>query len=180
MGMTILSPRIKYVKVTTRLTSPRQDLVAQEDEAAQFMEAFASRHPTIQRIEVEYGIYWTGMYLATWGRIRENNDSDEIDGDYPANLKKYKPITRVKDEDDGGYSSKSSSKDYILSTVVHTVHPLPLGKLTFTEHRRRILFPQDTLSNFVAQKSVWDETRETRPWTSIWMGVKRLLGKMSV
>jgi len=147
------------------------------------MESFASRHPGLQRIEIEYGIYWTGMYTATWGRIRENHNVsnsnlDDVESD--ESLSEHQPISKVKGDQDGGYSSNSSSKDYILSTMVLTVHPLPLGKLIFTEHRRRILFPQDTLPSALAEQRILGDESDGRTWTSIWTNLKKWFGKMSL
>ena len=78
MGNTTLPPGIKHVKLSTRLSSRSLHHVAQEHEAAAFLESFARRHPSVQKIEIEYGIYWTGMYSVVWGRTRENNADLQI------------------------------------------------------------------------------------------------------
>lgn len=130
------------------------------------MEAFASRHPAVQRMEIAYGIYWTGMYSGVWGRLRRNAEAQSGAG--------MDQITH--DDVDNGYSSKSSSRDYILSTVVSSVHPLPLGKLTFTEHRRTILFPNDT-AGVLAEDQEMPDFGEKRFFGFIWMRFRRLFGK---
>ncbi|KDR80995.1 hypothetical protein GALMADRAFT_207893 [Galerina marginata CBS 339.88] len=177
MSTITLPPRIKHLKFSTRLTRHKLDLSSQEHEAATFMESFASRHPSIQRIEVDYGIYWTGTYSVIWGRIRENSDTlattSTTATSNPSDAELPMP-TKDALNGDAGYSSKSSSKEYILSTVVSTVHPLPLGKLTFTEHRRRILFPQDTVSISPADEGKGDK----RFWTVIWDGFRRIFGRV--
>ena len=159
-----LPPNIKQMKLSTRLTNvPKLDLHEQEREVATFMESFGSRHPTIQRMEIGYGIYWTGMYSAVWGRIRENSE------------KVYSPESGDSElvSREGGYSSRSSSKDYVLSTVVSTVHPLPLGKLTFTEHRRTILFtPDSPLMDKVDDEELADPSRR-RIWNFLWLRLRR-------
>ncbi|KAF8959631.1 hypothetical protein BDZ97DRAFT_1922803 [Flammula alnicola] len=165
MNKISLPPNVKYIKFSTRLGSPRIDLAEQEHEAACFMESFASRHPRIQHMDIDYGIYWTGMYSAVWGRIRENNERSESGVDH---------ITR--DNTDNGYSSKSSSRHFVLSTVVSTVHPLPLGKLTFTEHRRTILFAHDT-SGILSEDDELHAMGERRFWMLIWTRFRRFFGK---
>lgn len=180
MNEILLPPGIKQLAFSTRLNSSKLSILAQEHEAACFMEAFAGRHPNIQRIEIGYGIYWTGMYSAIWGRLRENTEMETSEARHlRANSK---PVSKGGELEDGdGYSSKSSSKDYIVSTVVSTVHPLPLGKLTFTEHRRKILFPQDTVT---AAKSVGDrevlDTGDKRFWGYLWVPIKRLFEKIGI
>ncbi|KAH9479130.1 hypothetical protein JR316_0007709 [Psilocybe cubensis] len=168
---------IQRLRFSTRLNSSKLDILAQEHEVACFMEAFASRHPNIQRIEIGYGIYWTGMYSGVWGRIRENtevNEAQKLQAD-------SQPVKKGGDIDDGGgYSSKSSSKDYIVSTVVSTVHPLPLGKLTFTEHRRKILFPQDTVTAKGIERHEALATGDKRFWGYFWVPIKRLFGKIGI
>ncbi|KAJ3515703.1 hypothetical protein NLJ89_g1593 [Agrocybe chaxingu] len=195
---------LRFLKLTTRLRSPRLDLAEQEHEAACFTEAIARRHPNLQRIELGYGIYWTGTYSAVWGRIRNNvalratnsntghvgsERSGEVsaggdpNGDAdPTTDPAAHPPRIAKEDMEGGYSSKSSSKDYIMSTVVSTVHPLPLGKLTFTEHRRTILFSNDAGPGgsaeglgFGLEDGSADGTRSF--WMSAWMRLRRLFGK---
>ncbi len=166
LGKVTLPPSIRHLKLSTRLVSPKLDLVSQEQEAARYMEAFAARHPMMQQIEIAYGIYWTGMYSAVWGRLRENTEVASGAG--------MGQLTH--DGVDSGYSSKSSSHDYILSTVVSSVHPLPLGKLTFTEHRRTILFPNDT-SSALAEAQEKADFGEKRFFGFIWMRFRRLFGK---
>jgi hypothetical protein len=166
MDNAALPPNVKHIKLSTRLSNnPKLNLYEQEREAANFMESFGSHHPSLQRLEIGYGIYWTGMYSAVWGRIRENTEmvSSSDTGDAG-------PTPRV--NGDGGYSSKSSSKDYILSTVVSTVHPLPLGKLTFTEHRRTILFTHDsTLMNKIEQE--FADLSQQRIWNILWTRLRK-------
>ncbi|PPQ74056.1 hypothetical protein CVT24_012949 [Panaeolus cyanescens] len=177
---------------------------SQERAAAEFTEGLAKLCPNLHRVEVNYGIYWTGMCTAVWGRIRENDNYqtqrgwkmlkkkrcghdlkekrrdnssqdawDPANGNRDAQQESQRPesartpssasfadsdTVATSDESDNdldinrpvaprkikeGYSSKSSSKEYILSTVVSSVHPLPLGKLTFTEHRRTILLQDE-------------------------------------
>lgn len=165
MGKIVFPPHVRYVKLLTRLASPKLDINRQEHKAACFMESFARRNPALQRFEIGYGIYWTGMYSAIWGRLRENTETESAAVD---------EITS--DNVDNGYSSESSSRNYILSTVVSSVHPLPLGKLTFTEHRRTILFPNDT-SGMLAVDHVISEFGEKRFFSFLWMRVRRLFNK---
>ena len=166
MDKVSLPPNIKQMKLSTRLASdPKLDLHEQEREVATFMESFGSHHPTMQRMEIGYGIYWTGMYSAVWGRIREN--SEKV---YSSESGSLGPIS--KDTIEGGYSSKSSSKDYILSTVVSTVHPLPLGKLTFTEHRRTILFTHNSALMDKVDEEFANQSRQ-RIWNILWTRLRR-------
>lgn len=167
MNKVPLPPNIKQMKLSTRLTNdPKLDLHEQEQEVATFMESFGSHHPTMQRMEIGYGIYWTGMYSAVWGRIREN--SEKV---HPSESGDLGSISR--DTMEGGYSSRSSSKDYVLSTVVSTVHPLPLGKLTFTEHRRTILFsPDSTLMDKVDDQELAAPSQR-RIWNFLWLRLRR-------
>lgn len=158
-------PNIKQLKLSTRLINdPKLNLNEQEREVATFMESFGSHHPTMQRMEIGYGIYWTGMYSVVWGRIRENSEV------FSSESRDLGPVSRKNVE--GGYSSRTSSKDCILSTVVSTVHPMPLGKLTFTEHRRTILFTHNSaLVDKVDQE--FPGVSRQRIWNILWMRLRR-------
>lgn len=182
MGNATLPPRIKHVKLSTRLSGRSLHHVAQEHEAAAFMESFARRHPTVHRIEIEYGVYWTGMYSVVWGRTRENNVNLQLPSDpaYPGNFSSNSDLVPDVESDGGGHSSKSSSKDHILSTVVSTIHPLPLGRLTFTEHRRKIFFPHDSIGAIGDPANLEHEgDSEKRLWNLIWGRLRRFLGRSS-
>ncbi|KAF8885088.1 hypothetical protein CPB84DRAFT_1788689 [Gymnopilus junonius] len=184
MGNTILPQRVKHIKLSTRLSSRSLHHVAQEHEAAAFMESFARRHPSIQSIEIEYGIYWTGMYSVSWGRTRENKADADVqsprDITYPGNLLSKSDPSPDVGNDGGGYSSKSSSKDHILSTVVSTIHPLPLGRLTFTEHKRKIFFPRDSTGAIGDPANLeFEDDDERRFWNLIWSHLRRFFGRNS-
>jgi len=171
-----LPPTLKCLKFSTRLTSPRVDLTGQEHEAALFMETIAQKHQAVELIEVSYGIYWTGMYSAIWGRIRDNAAGSGT----MTTLRMGKNgllVNGTKKDAGGSFSHQSTSKDYILSTVVTDVYPLPLGKLTFTEHRRTILFQQDgsAAAAIRAQEAgVHHEWHERRFWTEPWTKLRKI------
>ena len=132
IGTIVLSSTLKSIKFLTRLGS-EEDLRVQENQATSFIQAFASQYPKVQTIEISYGIYWSGMYTAKWGRIRQTND-ERKKGD---SSQRGSEVGKVNES--GGYSVKSSSKDGLMSTIISSVSPLPLGKLIFTEHRRMII-----------------------------------------
>ncbi|KAF9528988.1 hypothetical protein CPB83DRAFT_835452 [Crepidotus variabilis] len=136
---------LRFLELNTKLSSVGMDIVSQERETALFMEAVARRQPSLQRIQVTYGIYWTGLYKAVWGRIRSNSDNNSAPTCSTAATPVMSRAPSFRTGPQDGYSAEESSKDYVLSTIVSSVHPLPFGKLTFTEHRRRILFQSDTL-----------------------------------
>ena len=167
----MLPSSLKSIKFKTRLGS-EEDLLVQENQAASFIQAFASQYPKVQRIEISYGIFWTGTYTAKWGRIRRTNDeSKEGSGVRKVN----KP---------GGYSSKSSSSnDCLMSTIISSVNPLPLGNLTFTEHRRMIIFQNGSLSTPAAGLPVHHASvsgsNKRRPWMNFWLRLKKFFGKKS-
>lgn len=175
IGTIILPSGLKSIRLLTRLGS-EENLTVQENQAAFFIQAFASQYPKVQQIEISYGIYWTGIYSAKWGRIRQTNDETK-EGD----SSRAGSEVRRKVNEGGGYSSKSSSNDCLISTIISSVNPLPLGKLTFTEHRRMIIFQNGSLSSAAAATdhvSVSDSaSNKRRPWMDFWLRVRRFFGK---
>jgi hypothetical protein len=171
----VLPPTLQFLKFSTRLSGSKLDLSEQEHEAACFTERLARKHPCLQRLEINYGIYWTGMYSVVWGRIRKNMDvgAQEV-APMASDGAKNNEVSSTTTEKgmEGSYSSKSSSKDFILSTIVSTVHPLPLGKLTFTEHRRTILF--QNLKSTSARNRIEGRSGESI-WAMTWRRLRRLL-----
>ena len=176
-----IPPHLRYLKVDTRLSSMSTDLEVQERETANFIEAFASHHPAITKLELTYGVYWTGIYSAVWGRLRNNDaplstPSEELAG--------------IMELCGGGYSSKSSSRHCLMSTVVSTVHPLPLGKLTFSLNRRTILFPNGGKSGGLLGSSgsgifegeLTNEQREVErsSWMAFFCRLKKMFGRNGV
>ncbi|KAF8810484.1 hypothetical protein BYT27DRAFT_6492840 [Phlegmacium glaucopus] len=165
IGTIALPSSLKSIKLLTRLGSD-DGLPDQEHQVASFIQAFASQYQKVQRIDISYGIYWTGTYTAKWGRIRQTNDEILI----PKEDSSPERVT-----ESGGYSSKSSSNDCLLSTVISSVNPLPLGKLTFTEHRRMILFPGSAAAgssmyhDFVSRSNGW--------MMNLWLRLKGFFGK---
>jgi len=99
-----------------------------------------------------------------WGRIRENAD---VEATPP--IDEFSTLPKDMAE---SYSSKSSSKDFIISTVVSTVHPLPLGKLTFTETRRKIMFQNLKIT---PTGNVVPDERRVGIWAMTWRKIRRLL-----
>jgi hypothetical protein len=175
IGTIVLPSSLKSIKLDTRLAS-EEDLLAQENQAASFIQDFASQYPNVQRIDISYGIYWTGTYTAGWGRIRQTK-TDE------SNLKegsRTRSGVRKVNEAGGGYSSKSSSNDCLMSTVISSINPLPLGNLTFTEHRRMIIFENGSMSTAAAamHHASVSGSNERRPWMNFWLRLKRFFGKI--
>ena len=162
MSTIVLPSNLKSIHLLTRLCSD-EDSSVQEHQAASFIQAFASQYPKIQQIDISYGLYRKGLYNAKWGRIRQTNDESLI----PKGESGSAIVRKINKS--GGYSSKSSADDHLVSTVTSTVNPLPLGKLTFTEHRRMILFQSSGKRNFIS----------AIPWMNqVWLRLKRsLFGK---
>jgi hypothetical protein len=134
IGTIVLPSTLRSIKLTTHLDT-HQGVPVQKHQVASFIQAFATQYPKVQRIDISYGTYWTGMYTAKWGRILQTNDDNLIQKDGEPS-----PPESGKVDEGDGYSSKSSSTDCLASTVISsvTVNLLPLGKLTFTEQRRRV------------------------------------------
>lgn len=103
---------------------------------------------------ISYGIYWTGIYTAKWGRIRQTN----------------------------GESKEEVSEDCLMSNIISSVNILPLGKLTlFTEHRRMIIFHNGSLSSAQLLTRMHHDvsvsgSHERTPWMNLWL---RSFGKSS-
>ena len=174
IGTIMLPSSLKSIKLDTRLGS-EEDLLVQENQAASFIQAFASRYPKVQKINISYGIYWTGTYTARWGRTRQTNDESKEGSRTRSGVRKV--------NESGGYSSKSSSNDCLMSTIISSVNPLPLGNLTFTEHRRMIIFQNGSLSTaaagFPMHHASVSGSNNRRPWTNLWMRLKRFFGGKS-
>jgi len=179
IGVIVLPSSLKSIKLLTRLGSD-EGLPDQEHQAASFIQTFASQYPKVQLIDISYGMYWTGTYTAKWGRIRQNNEESLIPKGEASNS------AVIKTNECGGYSSKSSSHDCVVSTIISSINPLPLGKLTFTEHRRMILFQPgsslslSSLSSDVASLMYYDSdsssNHERRSWiVELWLRLKRIL-----
>lgn len=100
-----------------------------------------------------------------WGRIRENTNVE-------ATTPPIDELSILPKDMEEGYSSKSFSKDFIISTVVSTVQPLPLGKLTFTETRRKIMFQNLKVSS---TGIVVPDERRVGIWAMTWRKIRRLL-----
>ncbi|KAF8079041.1 hypothetical protein FPV67DRAFT_1467303, partial [Lyophyllum atratum] len=88
-------PKLENLRITTKLNHGNLDGPTQRHEASKLIESMARTHSMLQNVEIGYGTYWTGTYIARWRRL--------------ASLA------------DGGTDL--------------------LGKLTFNEHRRTIVFP---------------------------------------
>ena len=117
------------------------------------------------------------MYTAKWGRIRQTNEGSLMskEGD-PSQA--GSAVGKV--NEGGGYSFKSSSNDCLVSTIISLVNSLPLGKLTFTENRRTIIFQPGSSST--APESSRDREPDStlnrrNPWMKLWMRLKRFFGK---
>ena len=169
IGTIVLPSTLQSIKLITRLNSD-QDVPGQKHQVASFIQAFATQYPKVQRIYISYGIYWTGTYTAKWGRILQTNDDNLIQKEEDSSQPESAKVVGVEGV---GYSSESSSTDCLTSTVISSVNPLPLGKLTFTEHRRTILFQSgspmypDSVSGL----------NEQRSWTTnLWMRLRRFFG----
>jgi len=76
-----------------------------------------------------------------------------------------------------------------MSTVVSTVYPLPLGKLTFSLNRRTILFPHGgksggwiESSNGIFEGELTDEQREAErgSWMAFLGRLKKMFGRRGV
>ena len=171
-----LPSNLKSIKLLTRLGT-KYNLTVQENQAASFIEAFASKYPKVQRIDISYGMYWTGTYTAKWGRIRQTSDEGLVKSGHQIG-----PAVREVNEG-GGYSSKSSSNDYLMSTTISSVNPLPLGKLTFTQHRRMILFQNGLPAGGAGGGAPSMDhdldygSNQQRPWMNIWLRLKKFFGK---
>jgi len=173
IGTVVLPSSLKSIKFLTRLGS-EEYLTVQKHQASSFIHAFASQYPKVQRIEISYGIYWTGTYTAKWGRILQTNGESKEEDSSQTGSK----VRRL--NEGGGYSSKSSSDDCL---IISSVNPLPLGKLTFTEHPRMIIFQNGSLSSgavgFPMHHVSVSGSHERRPWMNLWLRLKRFFGKSS-
>ncbi|KAG6911372.1 hypothetical protein DXG01_001043 [Tephrocybe rancida] len=63
-----LPPRIENLRMSTKLNHGNLDTPTQQQEALQFIESIALAHPRLQDVEIGYGTYWTGTYIARWKR----------------------------------------------------------------------------------------------------------------
>jgi len=165
-----LPATVKHLKLSTHLTTPKVDIAAQVHDAATFIQTIAQKHPAMQRIEVAYGVHWTEMYSAVWGRIRE--DMSGIDSEQGTG-----GLLGPKADLQSRNSFKCSSEHCtILSVVVSSTYPLPLGKLTFMEHRRKILQHDPSADTRTEEEgAVSNVLDRNRFWILAWMVLRRWL-----
>ncbi|KAF9003963.1 hypothetical protein BDQ17DRAFT_1355216 [Cyathus striatus] len=141
-----LPPHLTHLTIHTRLNSGNQDSAQQKNTVALFIEGLAARHTALCKVEIGWGVYWTGMFIATWERVNPTDRAISAATSHDEQIKLMLQSSQVDDTErdsmDSGYHSIQSSLASCLDSypsqrtlVTHAM--LPLGKLTFTEHRRR-------------------------------------------
>ena len=173
-----LPSNLKNIELSTRLVS-EEDPTVQENQAASFIQVFASRYPKVQRIDILYGSYWTGMCTAKWERLRETKDESMISQERYSS----QGFRETKFNEACRYSSKSYNHDgCLVSTIFSSIYPLPLGKLTFVEHRRMIIFENKPSSSAAARSPMHHDSisgsNQPSPWMNLWLRLKKFVGKI--
>lgn len=71
-----LPPKLETLRISTKLNHGNLDTPTQELEVSRLIENMALTHPILHSVEISYGTYWTGTYLARWSRLASSSEKD--------------------------------------------------------------------------------------------------------